>query len=668
MSLMAVPTAPEELHGLARAFDGFTAATARLEREYATLRARLARLTAELEEKNRLLAPAARRLLRARRGDAALHGRPHRRARDRGRAPVRGAGGARGRRPASPAPRAAEPDAERGAGDAHGRDADRRGRAGPGRHAGDRRRHGAGHLPWRGGRHLPAVLHHAGERHGARSGGRPGAGGRDGRHAGARERARPRRSLHGGPARRGGEEGSMRSVLIVDDEPGMRAGLSEVLGRGGFTVEQAASAEEALARLGDRQGGQGAMDLLVTDLRLPGMSGLELIRAARQAGSQMPAIVITAHGTVEDAVAAMKLGAFDFLTKPFSPADLLHLAGRAAGERPAPEAGSGRAKGGEGAAPRRRPIITRDPAMQRVLTVAESVASSRAPVLVQGESGTGKELLARYVHESGCRRGKPFVAVNCAALPRDLLERELFGHERGAFTGAITRKTAQFDLASGGTILLDEISEMEVGLQAEVPRVLQEYEVDRVGGNVPVPVDVRVVATTNRRLAELVDRGRFREDLYYRLTVIPLVLPPLRERPGDIDLLADDFLERFSGGRALRLAPEAREALKARSWPGNVRELENTLERAALLARSEVVTREDLDDRDAGVPRLALGDLAGLTVREMERRLIFDTLKRTQNNRTQAARLLGISIRTLRNKLAEYRHRGELPAETSPET
>ena len=465
----------------------------------------------------------------------------------------------------------------------------------------------------------------------------------------------------------------MRSVLIVDDEPGMRAGLSEVLGRGGFAVEQAASAEEALARLVERggqsgQSGQSGIDLLVTDLRLPGISGLELIRAARQAGSQMPAIVITAHGTVEDAVAAMKLGAFDFLTKPFSPADLLHLAVRAAGERPAPEAGNGRAKGGEGAAPRRRPIITRDPALQRVLTVAESVASSRAPVLVQGESGTGKELLARYVHESGCRRGKPFVAVNCAALPRDLLESELFGHERGAFTGAITRKTGKFELASGGTILLDEISEMELGLQAKLLRVLQEYEVDRVGGSAPVPVDVRVVATTNRRLAEMVDRGRFREDLYYRLTVIPLVLPPLRERPGDIDLLADHFLERFSGARALRLAPEAREALKARPWPGNVRELENALERAGLLARSEVVTREDLDDRDAGVPRLALGDLAGLTVREMERRLIFDTLKRTQNNRTQAARLLGISIRTLRNKLAEYRQRGELPAEAAAET
>ena len=456
----------------------------------------------------------------------------------------------------------------------------------------------------------------------------------------------------------------MRSVLIVDDEPGMRAGLSEVLGRGGFAVEQAANAEDALARLTER----GGIDLLVTDLRMPGMNGLELIRAARQAGCAMPAIVITAHGTIEDAVAAMKLGAFDFLSKPFSPADLLHLAVRATGERATPENGSGRAKGGEGAAPRRRPILTRDPALQRVLAIAESVASSRAPVLIQGESGTGKELLARYVHESGCRRGKPFVAVNCAALPRELLESELFGHERGAFTGAITRKTGKFELASGGTILLDEISEMELGLQAKLLRVLQEYEVDRVGGSAPVPVDVRVVATTNRRLAEMVDRGRFREDLYYRLTVIPLVLPPLRERPADVDLLTDHFLERFSAGRALRLAPEARDALKARPWPGNVRELENTLERAALLAGGDVVTADDLDDRGAGVPRLALTDLAGLTVREMERRLIFDTLKRTQNNRTQAARLLGISIRTLRNKLAEYRQRGELPADASAES
>jgi two-component system response regulator FlrC len=298
--------------------------------------------------------------------------------------------------------------------------------------------------------------------------------------------------------------------------------------------------------------------------------------------------------------------------------------------------------------------------MLRVLEIAESVASSRAPVLVQGESGTGKELLARYLHEAGCRRGRPFVAVNCAALPRELLESELFGHERGAFTGAITRKVGKFELANGGTLLLDEVSEMELGLQAKLLRVLQEYEIDRVGGAAPIPVDVRIVATTNRRLRDMVERGSFREDLYYRLTVIPVVLPPLRDRRGDVELLAEHCLARHAtSGRRFRLAPDARAALAARPWPGNVRELENTLERAALLAGSAELTAADLEDRDAPPPRLG-GGLAGLTVREVERQLILETLARTNNNRTQAARLLGISIRTLRNKLTEYRQRGEL--------
>jgi two-component system response regulator FlrC len=394
------------------------------------------------------------------------------------------------------------------------------------------------------------------------------------------------------------------------------------------------------------------------------MGGLDLVAAARRPGSTTAAIVITAYGTVEDAVSAMKLGAFDFLTKPFSPGDVLHLATRALGaERPAapPELGlTPRARPSDTAA--RRPIVTRDPATQRALEIAESVASSRAPVLIQGESGTGKELLARFLHERGSRRSRPFVAVNCAALPRDLLESELFGHERGAFTGAISRKIGKFELANGGTILLDEISEMELGLQAKLLRVLQEYEVDRVGGASPVPVDVRVVATTNRRLRDMVDEAKFREDLYYRLTVIPVVLPPLRERRGDIELLTDHFLARFGGGK-LTLAPESRAALAARPWPGNIRELENTLERAALLARGSVLAPEDLADRDPARVRPDIGNLAGLTVREVEQRLIVDTLERTHNNRTQAARLLGISIRTLRNKLAEYRQRGEhIPA------
>jgi two-component system response regulator FlrC len=452
--------------------------------------------------------------------------------------------------------------------------------------------------------------------------------------------------------------GEGQRVLVVDDDPGMRAALAEVLGRGGFELAEAATGEDGLGRLAE-----GGFDLLITDLRLPGLGGLDLLREAARGGIDVRAIVITAHGTIEDAVAAMKLGAFDFLAKPFSPADLLHLATRALDhERPAavPAPGSGRPRGREGAAVRRQSILGRDPAMRRVLEIAASVASSRAPVLIEGESGTGKELLARYLHEHGCRRGRPFVAVNCAALPRELLESELFGHERGAFTGAIGRKTGKFELAHGGTILLDEVSEMELGLQAKLLRVLQEYEVDRVGGSAPVPVDVRVVATTNRRLRDMVDRGLFREDLYYRLSVVPVVLPPLRERPGDVELLAEHFLARFANGRRLSLAPEARAALRARRWPGNVRELENTLERAALLAAGPVLGAADLEDRDAPGPPAGATDLAGLTVREAERRLIFDTLKRTRNNRTQAARLLGISIRTLRNKLSEYRQRGEL--------
>jgi two-component system response regulator FlrC len=445
-----------------------------------------------------------------------------------------------------------------------------------------------------------------------------------------------------------------RRILVVDDEPGMRAGLGEVLRRGGFQVELAGAAEEALVRLQT-----DAVDLLVTDLRLPGASGLELLKDLRQMGLETPTVVITAHGTIEDAVAAMKLGALDFLTKPFSPADLLHLAGRTL------ERGAGRRGRGE-AAPARRPIVTRDPAMLRLLEIADTVASSRAPVLIQGESGTGKELLARYLHERGVRRGRPFVALNCAALPRELLESELFGHERGAFTGALTRKIGKVELANGGTLLLDEVSEMELGLQAKLLRVLQEYEIDRVGGASPVPVDVRVIATSNRRLRDLVDTGRFREDLFYRLNVVPFVVPSLRARVGDIGPLADHFLERLQTAAPVRLDDEARAWLATRPWPGNVRELENALERAALLARGGTIRVADLDDRDAPPPRLGLGSMAGLTVREMERRLIVETLKRTKNNRTQAAKLLGISIRTLRNKLAEYRARGEL--ELAPET
>ena len=440
----------------------------------------------------------------------------------------------------------------------------------------------------------------------------------------------------------------MRSVLIVDDEPGMRAGLSEVLGRGGFAVEQAANAEDALARLTER----GGIDLLVTDLRMPGMNGLELIRAARQAGCQMPAIVITAHGTVEDAVAAMKLGAFDFLSKPFSPADLLHLAVRATGERATPESGSGRAKGGEGAAPRRRPILTRDPALQRVLAIAESVASSRAPVLIQGESGTGKELLARYVHESGCRRGKPFVAVNCAALPRELLESELFGHERGAFTGAIAQRIGRFELADGGTIFLDEVGDIPLELQPKLLRVLQEHEFERLGATRTKRVDVRVVAATNRSLEEMVAAGTFRSDLYYRLNVFPISLPALRERKDDIPRLVRHLTQKLARrmNKRIEVIPADAMAVLCRyDWPGNVRELENSIERAVILTNGSVlqVPVSDFRGRRAA-------PLAGGTLEATEREAILNALRDSRwvlgGSRGAAARL-GLKRSTLYSRM-----------------
>ncbi len=439
-------------------------------------------------------------------------------------------------------------------------------------------------------------------------------------------------------------------ILIVDDDSAMRRALVEVLGRGGFEAVQVPSGQEALHRLATEP-----CDLVVSDLRMPGIGGLNLLREIRRQHPELPVILITAYGTIEDAVTAMKLGAQDFLTKPFSPQDLFQLVRRAlgsSGERPGARAMRVQVA---------RPLLTRDPTMLKILDIAESVAASRAPVLIEGASGTGKELLARFMHDAGVRRTKFFVAVNCAALPADLLESELFGHEKGAFTGAVARKVGKFELAHGGTILLDEVGEMQLGLQAKLLRVLQEYEVDRVGGWRPIPVDVRVIATTNRRLVDLVEQGKFREDLYYRLSVIPLTLPLLRERQADLELLIDHFLAKFQGEQPAVLLPEAREWLIQRPWRGNVRELENTIERAVLLSRGCPIGRAALSGAETVAPPAPALSLAGMTIAEVERRLILETLQQTNNNRTRAARQLGISIRTLRNKLAEYRAGGWLP-------
>lgn len=471
-------------------------------------------------------------------------------------------------------------------------------------------------------------------------------------------------------------QASQARILIADDDPHMQLAISTCLSRKEYELVVAPNGAAALEQLE-----KGTFDLVLTDQQMPEMSGLELMAAMQKRGMDTPVIMITAYGTINQAVEAMQSGASDFITKPFSAQDLERTVERCL----APEAKDSRQRlsqqrGG-------RPIVTNDPLMIRVLEVAEAVARSEATVLIQGESGTGKELIARFVHASSPRSQQAFVAVNCAALPASLLESELFGHEKGAFTGAQTRKIGKFELAHGGTILLDEISEMDLALQAKLLRVLQEREVDRVGGKDPVAIDVRVLATTNRNLEDSVREGKFRSDLYYRLNVIPLTLPPLRERASDIKLLTEHFMRQYLGDNAGSLPDEVLQSLLAHSWPGNIRELQNAVQRAAILCRGGTLRQSDfllsmtpveqletlrteqpkarsihdmvekVVERPAAIGASASGLVirSGTTVHDMEKALILETLRTTNNNRTEAAKLLGISIRTLRNKLHEYR-------------
>lgn len=443
-------------------------------------------------------------------------------------------------------------------------------------------------------------------------------------------------------------------ILIVDDEQQMRSAMEAVLAREGHSLLQCENGREALEVLENVK-----IDLLITDMKMPVMTGAELLSRVRELYPQLPVIMITAYGTIEQAVDAMKNGAFDFITKPFSAEDLADVVSRAVNpsKRPAPSKETRSTASGDSLA-----IVTNDPAFKRVLEIAVNVASSSASVFIQGESGTGKELIARLIHTSSSRPG-PFVAVNCAALPENLLESELFGHEKGSFTGAVGTKVGKFEQASGGTLLLDEISEMELSLQAKLLRVLQEREVDRVGGQKPIPVDVRVVATSNKDIRQLVGKGKFREDLYYRLNVIPLYVPPLSQRQGDIKLLLEHFVRCFSNGIPKKLSSELIRRLEEYNWPGNVRELQNACQRAVLLASGESLEVEHFllgalpeGDTSRGGDTLLLQP--GLSVAEAEKRLIFETLRATGNNKTKAAELLGISIRTLRNKLHEYSETG----------
>jgi DNA-binding NtrC family response regulator len=443
----------------------------------------------------------------------------------------------------------------------------------------------------------------------------------------------------------------MQSILIVEDDPDVRAMLTRTLGCSGYAVDSAADGGEALDKFRDNR-----FNLVITDVRLPQMNGLQLLDEIKKAEPLVPVIVITGYGSVQNAVMAMQSGASDYLLKPFSNEALQAALGRAGiALRERPPALSNR---GTLAAERR--IVTRDPQFLSLIEVAENIAASSATVLIQGESGTGKELLARFIHERGGRREEPYVALNCAALPDTLAESELFGHEKGAFTGAVTRKIGKFEAAGRGTIVLDEISEMSPPLQAKLLRVLQERQVDRIGSNRPVPMEARVIAVSNIDLEDAVATGKFRKDLFYRVNVVPLTIPPLRQRRDDIRLLVPHFCETYGrmNGRQAAVSEAAMDLLLRHGWPGNVRELENTIERAVLMGTGTEIEPQDLildgDHAKAGSAP-SPGIQAGVTVRDMERKLIMTTLQAVNESRSQAADMLGISIRTLRNKLKEYR-------------
>ncbi len=491
---------------------------------------------------------------------------------------------------------------------------------------------------------------------------------------------------------------SVKAILVADDERHLRNALFTALTRLGHAVELAENGQEAVNKFQTQR-----FDLVITDLKMPGLDGLGLLKAVKKLSPATPVIMITAYGSVEVAVEAMREGAQDFILKPFPAGVIEEAVNRALAAQPSETSIEAKVPGPQvktGSNAGERPIITQSPRMKKLLDLARNVAASPATVLLQGESGTGKELLARFIHLNSPRAAGPFIAINCASLPESLLESELFGHEKGAFTGAVARKQGKFELADGGTILLDEISEMDVALQAKLLRVLQEGEIDRVGGKEPQKIDVRVIATTNRNLKEWVEAGNFRADLYYRLNVIPFFIPALKDRLDDVPLLAEFFRRKYAvmnSKNVESLSPAAISALSAYEWPGNIRELENTVARGVLLATGSTVEPYDLFmdeagfmaalERSAPAPELPRNDspkavsvngggnlfsaldngspresepagvLNGplMTLEEMERHLIGKALDETDGNRTHAAKILGISVRTLRNKLAEYR-------------
>jgi DNA-binding NtrC family response regulator len=442
------------------------------------------------------------------------------------------------------------------------------------------------------------------------------------------------------------------NILVVDDDALVNDFLVTTLREGAYNVDNVFSAEEALGRIGERD-----YDLVISDVKMPGMDGLSLLDRLQSLAPDTAVVIMTGYAEISDAVRAMKGGAFEYLVKPVGAEATEAVVARALEfrhlkleNRMLRDVVSRRVSA---------ELIGASAAMQKVFNLIDAVAGSRATVLITGESGTGKELVARAIHFRGSRGNGPFKAINCAALPETLFESELFGHEKGAFTGALRQKRGLFELCDGGTLLLDEISEMTTALQAKLLRVLQEREIQRLGSDRALPVDVRVIATTNRHLPTEVANGNFREDLFYRLNVVVIDLPPLRERQGDIPPLVEHFLRRFNqeNSRSVkRVSDAAMRLLESYRWPGNVRELENYLERAVVTASSDVLTPEDFPRELAtGGPKPRSNPVGvGTTIHDMEKWLILATLEAEGNNQTRAADRLGISSRTLRNKLYEY--------------
>jgi DNA-binding NtrC family response regulator len=463
-------------------------------------------------------------------------------------------------------------------------------------------------------------------------------------------------------------------ILIVDDDPQLRQSFEKLLTGQGHSVRTAASGEAGLELVKHRP-----PELVIMDVRLPGMDGLEAFRAIHVLEPKLPVIIMTAYGTTETAIAATQAGAFDYVLKPFEIPDILSII------RQALDAGRlMRSRIEMNAAPRtttKDAILGQSKPMQEIYKAIGRVARSDATVLLRGESGTGKELVARAIYQHSLRAGKPFLVINCVAIPETLLESELFGYERGAFTGAISRRVGKIEQTCGGTVLLDEIGDMPSSIQAKILRLLQEKSIERLGGREPIPVDVRIIAATNRDLETAITEGRFREDLYYRLKVVAIELPPLRERPTDIPLLADYFLERYAREMHIRnpgVTETVEAALRGFHWPGNVRELANTMQKALIFSRGCPIGADDVTRAIKGAPPVKLSDaeFPGEAIRQWTRQaleasggadktfeslmdrfgsvLVDEALRITAGNRSRAAKLLGLSRPTLLSKMEKY--------------